>query len=213
MTISRTSCVAVLAAAFGLTTSSDAFADPQVVSTIFPAHTEWCSKSKFDAALFQSPVGHDSVMTQGAAPILDAAFKAGAQKIGQIYIRTFQPTDNQVEATFCAGVPPSLQTTDAAIAAQQVPAVQILAAVCADPDGCMADLTAVLKDRPYNLTQAQIDSLDWHYAPILKLDSSADAIAAGLAETESTPISKEAATSQIPDEHVYTIVAVPRPTQ
>jgi len=216
MTISRMSCATVLAAAiFSLTTSTGAFADSQVVSTDFPAHTEWCSKSKFDAALFQSPVGHDSVMAQGAAPILDAALKAGAEKIGHIYIRTFQPSDNQVEATFCAGVPPSLQTTDAAITVRQLPVVQLLASVCGDPDTCMADITAVLKDKPYNLTQAQIDSLDWQYTPTPKQDSSADAIAAGLAETNSTPISKEAAASQsrTSDEHLYTIVAVPKPTQ
>ena len=164
-------------------------------------------------SLFQSPVGHESVMTQGSAPILSAAFKAGAKKIGHIYIRTFQPHDKQVAVTFCAGVPSSLQTDDASITVEQVPAVQILAAVCADPDECMAAITAVVKDKPYSLTQDQINSLDWHYAPTLKQDSSPDAIAAGLVETDSTPISKEAATSQTPDEHVFTIVAVPKPAQ
>ena len=130
---------------------SKGFAVAQVVSTTFPAHTEWCSKSEFDERLFQSPVGHDSVMTQGSAAILSAAFKSGAKKIGQIYIRTFDPRDRRVAATFCATVPSSLQTDDASIAVEQISAVQILASVCADPEECMGSITTVLKDKPYSL--------------------------------------------------------------
>ena len=104
----------------------------------------------------------------------------------------------------------SLKTDDASITVEQVPAVEILAAVCADPDECMAEITAVLKDKPYSLTQDRINSLAWRYAPSLKQDGSADAIAAGLNEVDSTPISKEAAAREA-GEHVFTIVAVPRP--
>jgi hypothetical protein len=85
--------------------SNQACADGQVLAVTVPAHPEWCSTAKFEKSQFESTVGESTVIETGSAPILNAAFKAGAKHIGHVYVRSFRPEDAEVAATFCAVVP------------------------------------------------------------------------------------------------------------
>jgi hypothetical protein len=187
-------------------------ADEQVLTVKLPAHPEWCAVSKFDKNAFESPVGQESVMTTGSLPILAAAFKAGAESIGHIYIRSFESADTVVSATFCAAVPPSLQTSDPSVTVLIVPSTELLAKVCPDADQCTADISAALKAEPFKLTDDQIDDIAWRYANAPNPENTVATIIGALNETDRTRVSGQANPAETSDEPAVSIVvAAPKP--
>jgi hypothetical protein len=209
---SKFAIVAVLLSAFA-ETNSDTFASDKTLIATVPAHVEWCSSSTFDAGLLGSPSGRDNVMEMGSQPILKAAFGAGAASIGHVYIRFFEPSGTQVTVIFCSVVPSALQTDDKEIAVTQVPETQVIADLCADPDECVQDITAVLKAAPYNLTDEQISDMNWRYATAFDANKTAETIIAALLETDSAPVAKAVENDQTQASQSYAAVVVERPHQ
>ena len=191
--------------------SGGARGDTRVLTVTVPSHLEWCAISKFAKDAVQTAAGQEKMLETGSAPILNAAFKAGAKQIGHVYVRSFEAADAEISATFCAVMPPSLQTNDVAIIVTPAPATEYLAEICDDPDRCRADISKVLKDEPYKFTDEQIDDAVWRYAGAPISDNTADAIVAGLNEFASTPLAGKP-DDKNPDALPFTIVAVPKPT-
>jgi hypothetical protein len=188
-----------------------ATADIKVLAVTVPAHVAWCATSKLQKDAFDAPIGQSAVLTKGSAPILNAAFKAGAKRIGHVYISSFEPSDAEISLTFCAAVPASLQTDDVAITVTKMAATEFLAEVCSDADQCTVDISQVLRGDPYKLTDDQIDNVAWRYGNSPSADNTADAVIAGLNETDSTPVSTGDEPSQSQDAPTFTIVAAPKP--
>jgi hypothetical protein len=210
----KLSSIATVCSALSSLTSHQASAGDKVLMAAAPAHTEWCSTSSFPKDAILNPVGREAVFSAGSAPILNAAFKAGASRIGHVYILKVEPSDAQISATFCAVVPTSLLTGDGAITITRTPSIAYLAEVCADADQCMADISAALKGDPYKLTDDQLRDVEWRFASSPSSDNTADAVISALNETDSTQISGAIGIDQTssPASPVFNVVAAQAPS-
>lgn len=158
-----------LSVALTLLLVADSGARAAVLQVEVPAHAEWCQTIVIpDMDILRTPEGQQGVFLEGSEPIVLCARPSGLARIGTPYVHetaSSKGKPKELRMTFCAVVPSGASVCDG-IAARQVPAVEVLAAVCKQGESaaCRTELEQALKGEPWKLDAAAIGQTKWRFA-------------------------------------------------